>query len=107
MDIQFRETCPTCDGSGYVASSFWEKFYEREREYVANNKPDPDELSDVLEGWLREMGYSGYNDRRLPSEQPTCSRCAGKGTVVEWASINDSALANQILCQHPEFAKYS
>jgi len=84
MEVQIRETCKSCGGSGFVSNPIYEELLELDRKtkkekgrYLTNYEVD--------EWWSKR----GYNPLEPPPEEYDCDDCEGAGQRTRWITLEE------------------
>ena len=66
-----EETCPLCDGCGYVYNAMWASCLEE----LGDSLESPINPAMIQEWWLKQ----GFYKDEIPPEEDTCNTCNGTG----------------------------
>ena len=79
-----RETCPICDGDGYLYDEDWARFNE-EFKGVSQSANQGEMFA-----WWREQGYSVYSWKDTPPEEHQCWKCNGRGYLDGVTTLSEA-----------------
>jgi len=84
MEVQIRETCKECGGSGIISNPLYEDLLKLDRKkkkekgrYLTNEE---------VEEWFSNQGY---DPKKPPPEEYGCDNCGGTGKTTRWISIEE------------------
>jgi choline dehydrogenase-like flavoprotein len=78
--IQIRDTCPRCDGSGVEYSLLWAAFSSKFKA-MGTEPTDQDEQK-----FFEDYGFYG---KERPPEEEDCGECEGTGWIYAWADVEE------------------
>jgi len=89
--IRKRETCPVCEGNGYVPNANWQRINRESHEWMQDHgiKTFTDEASADWEQRIKKC----WPYRKPPPEEEWCCECEGTGFLDKWVHLED-ALSN-------------
>lgn len=88
MEIQVRDKCPYCNGTGLIQNPIWTAYWDCHKSRALNNDEE-------MEKWFRAQGaivyYKGPQVTEVelfPDEEITCPGCEGTGVRYDWVDIS-------------------